>query len=180
MNAPLECIIQKYEKSTVDWKKGMSGKRSVIFREQDFKETGKRDFMNQLMELEMEGLVKVKWYQYGIEAEKAWYSLEQMETIYQRLGKIPKFKRINKLKEEVDQQLALIQSQWIRSYYQSFLQSLDKGDVPKALDTPKRELLFTCFKAIDCLQEPVYKRIFSKKYLGKSKAYLLRGLIWTR
>ena len=36
MNAPLECIIQKYEKSTVDWKKGMSGKRSVIFREQDF------------------------------------------------------------------------------------------------------------------------------------------------
>ncbi len=32
MNAPLECIIQKYEKSTVDWKKGMSGKRSVIFR----------------------------------------------------------------------------------------------------------------------------------------------------
>lgn len=59
MNAPLECIIQKYEKSTVDWKKGMSGKRSVIFREQDFKETGKRDFMNQLMELEMEGLVKV-------------------------------------------------------------------------------------------------------------------------
>ena len=100
MNAPLECIIQKYEKSTVDWKKGMSGKRSVIFREQDFKETGKRDFMNQLMELEMEGLVKVKWYQYGIEAEKAWYSLEQMETIYQRLGKIPKFKRINKLKEE--------------------------------------------------------------------------------
>ena len=106
MNAPLECIIQKYEKSTVDWKKGMSGKRSVIFREQDFKETGKRDFMNQLMELEMEGLVKVKWYQYGIEAEKAWYSLEQMETIYQRLGKIPKFKRINKLKEEVDQQLA--------------------------------------------------------------------------
>ena len=108
MNAPLECIIQKYEKSTVDWKKGMSGKRSVIFREQDFKETGKRDFMNQLMELEMEGLVKVKWYQYGIEAEKAWYSLEQMETIYQRLGKIPKFKRINKLKEEVDQQLALI------------------------------------------------------------------------
>ena len=61
MNAPLECIIQKYEKSTVDWKKGMSGKRSVIFREQDFKETGKRDFMNQLMELEMEGLVKVKW-----------------------------------------------------------------------------------------------------------------------
>ena len=55
MNAPLECIIQKYEKSTVDWKKGMSGKRSVIFREQDFKETGKRDFMNQLMELEMAG-----------------------------------------------------------------------------------------------------------------------------
>ena len=171
MNAPLECIVQKYEKSTVDWKKGMSGKRSVIFREQDFKETGKRDFMNQLRELEMEGLVKVKWYQYGIEAEKAWYSLEQMETIYQRLGKIPKFKRIDKLKEEVDQQLALIQSQWIRSYYQSFLQSLDKGDVPKALDTPKRELLFTCFKAIDCLQEPVYKRIFSKKYLGKSKAF---------
>ena len=40
MNAPLECIIQKYEKSTVDWKKGMSGKRSVIFREQDFKENG--------------------------------------------------------------------------------------------------------------------------------------------
>lgn len=36
-------------------------------------------------------------------------------------GKIPKFKRIDKLKEEVDQQLALIQSQWIRSYYQSFL-----------------------------------------------------------
>ncbi len=70
MNAPLECIVQKYEKSTVDWKKGMSGKRSVIFREQDFKETGKRDFMNQLMELEMEGLVKVKWYQYGIEAER--------------------------------------------------------------------------------------------------------------
>ena len=171
MNAPLECIIQKYEKSTVDWKKGMSGKRSVIFREQDFKETGKRDFMNQLMELEMEGLVKVKWYQYGIEAEKAWYSLEQMETIYQRLGKIPKFKRINKLKEEVDQQLALIQSQWIRSYYQSFLQSLDKGDVPKALDTPKRELLFTCFKAIDCLQEPVYKRIFSKKYLENTKTF---------
>ena len=81
MNAPLECIIRKCENSTVDWKEGMSGNRSVIFREQDFKETGKRDFMNQLMELEMEGLVKVKWYQYGIEAEKAWYSLEQMETI---------------------------------------------------------------------------------------------------
>ena len=49
--------------------------------EQDFKETGKQDFMNQLMELEMEGLVKVKWYQYGTEAEKVWYRLEQMETI---------------------------------------------------------------------------------------------------
>ena len=171
MNAPLECIIRKCENSTVDWKEGMSGNRSVIFREQDFKETGKQDFMNQLMKLEKEGLLKVKWYQYGTEAEKVWYRLEQMETIYQRLGKTPKFKRVNALKEEVDRQLALIQSQWIRSYYQSFLQSLDKGDVPKALDTPKRELLFTCFKAIDCLREPVYKRIFSKKYLGNSKAF---------
>ena len=171
MNAPLECIIRKCENSTVDWKEGMRGNRSVIFREQDFKETGKQDFMNQLMKLEKEGLLKVKWYQYGTEAEKVWYRLEQMETIYQRLGKTPKFKRVNALKEEVDRQLALIQSQWIRSYYQSFLQSLDKGDVPKALDTPKRELLFTCFKAIDCLREPVYKRIFSKKYLGNSKAF---------
>lgn len=171
MNAPLECIIRKCENSTVDWKEGMSGNRSVIFREQDFKETGKQDFMNQLMKLEKEGLLKVKWYQYGTEAEKVWYRLEQMETIYQRLGKTPKFKRVNALKEEVDRQLALIQSQWIRSYYQSFLRSLDKGDVPKALDTPKRELLFTCFKAIDCLREPVYKRIFSKKYLGNSKAF---------
>lgn len=136
MNAPLECIIRKCENSTVDWKEGMSGNRSVIFREQDFKETGKQDFMNQLMKLEKEGLLKVKWYQYGTEAEKVWYRLEQMETIYQRLGKTPKFKRVNALKEEVDRQLALIQSQWIRSYYQSFLRSLDKGDVPKALDTP--------------------------------------------
>ena len=55
MNAPLECIIQKYEKSTVDWKKGMSGKRSVIFREQDFKETGKRDFMNSLWNWKWKG-----------------------------------------------------------------------------------------------------------------------------
>ena len=105
MNAPLECIIRKCENSTVDWKEGMSGNRSVIFREQDFKETGKQDFMNQLMKLEKEGLLKVKWYQYGTEAEKVWYRLEQMETIYQRLGKTPKFKRVNALKEEVDRQL---------------------------------------------------------------------------
>ena len=43
------------------------------------------------MELEMEGLVKVNGISTVSKRKKAWYSLEQMETIYQRLGKIPKF-----------------------------------------------------------------------------------------
>ena len=151
----------------------MSGKRSVIFREQDFKETGENgDFMNQLMELEMEGLVKVKWYQYGIEAEKAWYSLEQMETIYQRLGKIPKFKRINKLKERggptacfdtkpVDTQLLPILSQ-----------SLDKGRCSQSTGYPKTGTAVYLFQGHRLsYRNQSTKRIFSKKYLGKSKAF---------
>lgn len=53
--------------------------------------------------------------------------------------------------------------------YRYLISRLDKGNFPK--DVEKLELYTCCLRGIDELEEPVYKRIFSKNYLNNSKKF---------
>ena len=64
------------------------------------------------------------------------------------------------------------QNVWIRSYYDSLLQKLHNigdGKIPKELE--KFELYRDCLRGINALTEAIFKRVFSKRYLGNTKKF---------
>ena len=61
---------------------------------------------------------------------------------------------------------------WIRAYYQDLLERSEnkrKKDLLELLADEKKYA--PCFEGLDQLTESVFKRIFSKKYLGNTKTF---------
>ena len=162
-------IIEKYEKSASDWKEGACQNRGLRIQQQDKNEIGSIELIKQAMDLEQENLVKIKWYSYLSEIEEVRYSLKDMPQFYSKAGKIPKTQRIKECREYLENEKQGIRTDWICTYYDSLLEKLERGQIPR--ETEGDKLLFACLRGLDQLDEPVYKRAFSKHYLGNSKLF---------
>ncbi|MBS6642725.1 MAG: DUF2399 domain-containing protein [Clostridiaceae bacterium] len=165
----IDKIIEKYERSKTDWNKGDSKNRSLRIQQEEKNQIGSLELVSQAVELEKEKLVKIKWYAYLSEIEMIHYSLKDMPEFYARAGKIFKPQKIKACREFLENEKQKIKKEWIRAYYESFLDKLEKGQIPGELEGDR--LLFRCLSGLDQLEEPVYKRTFSKHFLGNSKLF---------
>lgn len=171
----VEKIINKCEGSSNDWRQGASGGRSLKIEQEDYDSCGKSELIREAAELEALGFIRIKWLIRGSDIEKVFYRLENMSRFYDLLNehlvkkRVPKYQVIKEYQERIEQELEVLQSEWIRNYYRDMLLKLENGKIPDMLK--KQEEYFPCFRGIDKLKDPMFKRIFSRKYLRNSKVF---------
>lgn len=171
MRTLIDMIIGKVESSTVDWREGARGNRSVRIQQKDLNALGKQNFLNQARELESQGLIRCDWIVDKSDISVIRYSLSNLKELYKKAGRIPKSNRIREMAEAVEAQVKSIHKPWIRAYYDEVLKSLETGKEQEEFSAENRGLNFKCFSGIDSLEASVYKKVFSKQYLGGSKVF---------
>ena len=169
-------IINKCEKSSRDWRSGASGRRTIQIMQSDYDRCGKSVLISEVKELEFRGLIEIeKWVTRGSDVDIIAFRVEKLDRFYELAkseGRMvwPKQERVDYYRGMLEAELGKgIEKNWIREYYRYLISRLDKGNFPK--DVEKLELYTCCLRGIDELKEPVYKRIFSKKYLNNSKKF---------
>ena len=58
---------------------------------------------------------------------------------------------------------------WLENYLEKLKERIAEGDLPKNIE--KLEKYLDCYRGLDSLEEPMMKRIFSKRYLKDSKIF---------
>ena len=162
-------IISICEKSKNAWTYGKTGHRNFEVDQKDYNFCGRSEFLEEARELEKEGLIDVKWYSLGSEILTIGFRLEKLDLFYEMENMIPKWKRVSDMETRIQNELNHITKGWIRDYYQDLLESLSPENTRKF---PKESIgYFEVFRGLDQLNGPVYKRIFSKKFLHDSKIF---------
>lgn len=177
-------IIEKCEyHSEKDWKPGSCGGRTMKIQQKDYSTCGKQELMQEIQILQAQHLITVtKWVVYGSDVGEIGYRLENLPDFYeierQRTksnseGFQSKAELVERCYKQVADELTHgVNQNWIWEYYQSLLDKLEKIGKGKILnDFDKMELYVKCFRGLDEIVEPMYKRVFSKKYLGNSKIF---------
>ena len=130
--------------------------------------------------MQHKNLIQIKWadgYR-GSDIERIRYRLEDKEKFYALYQQevdaefLPKQEKIRLYQEFLRNQLAQVKKLWIRAYYQDLLERSEnkrKKDLLELLADEKKYA--PCFEGLDQLTESVFKRIFSKKYLGNTKTF---------
>ena len=163
-------IVDKIEGSSKDWQEGASGNRSLKIQQEDFDRAGKSDLLQEAKELEQDGLIKIKWIEYGNDIEKITYRREKTGQFYELLGLVPKWKRLQEEKQTLCSLMQQAETDWLRQYYQELEASLDQGKTPADQDK-YGVMLFDCLNALEKQKEPLYQRVFSIAVLGGSKIF---------
>lgn len=169
-------IIAKCEKSASDWKVGASGGRTMKIEQTDYDRVGKSALIDEILALEKAGLFTgVKWIIRGSDAERVSYRVEKLPDFYSLLkleepGFSSKYEKIQAYQKRIQGELdRRFHKMWITDYCQWMLERLERGDLFKDLE--KLDIYLPALRGIDGLEEPVFKRIFSKKWLGNSKTF---------
>jgi len=185
----IEKIIEKAEKSTVDWHKGAAGNRSFPLKEyndRDCKTVGRSEFAGEARALEQQGILTCRWYQRYSELTEIKYRLEDLPEFYRMAGRREKADRMELMIRYLQWQQFQIRKKWIREFLEESLNHLKEGKIPvelkavdvllwdreypvenwpgEAEDSGKLEL-FSLLRGLDALTEPIYKRIFSSRQL---------------
>ena len=163
-------ILDKIEGSSVDWREGASGNRSLKIQQEDFNRAGKSELLEEARMLEQRGLIQIKWLEYGNDIEKIIYRLEQTGQFYELLGLTPKWKRIQAEKQTIRKWAGQAQAEWLKAYYRDQEISLEKGKQLEDLSKYGGRF-FSCLNALEKLGEPVYQRVFSVAVLGNTKLF---------
>lgn len=164
-----EIIIEKIERSSVDWRIGASGFRNLKIQGWMYKQYGREEMIKEARELEQTGLLKIKWESYDFDIGEVKFQLGDQEEFYKISGKIPKRDRIQQQEDYVKNWLARISSPWLKAYGEDLQRDLEKG---KELDLGEyNQQLFHCLEELDCLREPILKKVFSKYVFGGSKVF---------
>lgn len=162
-------IIDKYENSKSDWNQVLAGNRSLKIQEEDYRACGKQELLKEAAYLEERGLITQKWIIRGSDLERIKYSLSDMPAFYRMSGRTPKYELIKSYISELENMRRHIRKEWLRDYLNSLLNLLNQGKIPFVHE--KKEKYRACILGLDQLGEPIYKRVFSKRYLGGSKVF---------
>ncbi len=188
-------ILDKVESSADNWRRGSMGNRTFSIHQEEYDAVGKWELIEEVKELERNVSIcfKGKWYSYSSELEAVSYRLQDLPVLYELADRTPKAESIEALEAEVK---VLMDGkeirQWIRRCLEELLRQLSEGVIPKeyCLDSEnikKRKLVYSFLKQRDLLkrkewylktlsalnetEEPIYRRVFSKRVLGDSKLF---------
>uniref|UniRef100_UPI004055A1A8 Wadjet anti-phage system protein JetD domain-containing protein n=1 Tax=Agathobacter sp. TaxID=2021311 RepID=UPI004055A1A8 len=189
-------ILDKYEKSSTDWKDKQSGGRSITIQQDDYDElqkmldrgtyegygtaeteffdteelfTGKECILKEAQWLLKCGLVTIRWFSVGNDIERISYSLQHILEFYKIAQRESKFALSCKKSEQLRKYQSKVQSEWIKQYYEERIAEAEKGKEKETAEMD--EMLFRCLSAIEKLEFPMYIRTFSSQYLGHSKRF---------
>ncbi|QHQ61111.1 DUF2399 domain-containing protein [Anaerocolumna sedimenticola] len=171
-------LIDQYERKT-KWNNITEGNASFRIEEKYYKYLDKTSFLNQAKELESKKLLKIKWVSgyYNEDIEKLKYPLTSMKDFYRIANRKPKYEEIMEKKQEIIDLLQKVKTSWIREYLEKEVlknlideKYLKKYKVNEAKDK-KNTLLYQCLLGLDQLDSPIFKRVFSKRYLKNSKLF---------
>lgn len=167
----VDLIIEQYERSS-KWNNDRKGNSSFRIEEKHYRLLGKELLINEAKELEKQGLIKIRWVKgyYNQDIEKVEYPLGNLDTFYQRANRIPKYRQMEVLFNLVKDYNHRIRSPWIRHYTENDVLPRILAGTEKR-ETRELELLYRCLLGLDQLEAPMYKRIFSKRFLGNSKLF---------
>ena len=178
----LENIVKQIESGTESWRAESQGGKSLSNEHGELydKKHLKSDVVQEAEQLQHKNLIQIKWadgYR-GSDIERIRYRLEDKEKFYALYQQevdaefLPKQEKIRLYQEFLRNQLAQVKKLWIRAYYQDLLERSEnkrKKDLLELLADEKKYA--PCFEGLDQLTESVFKRIFSKKYLGNTKTF---------
>ena len=180
-------IIDKCEnKSARDWLDGACGNRTMKIQQADYDACGKAELLREICALEENGLLRVtKWVVYGDDAAEVRYRLEDLPCFYGRMKDdaksrgevfVPRQEQVHFCQNLLESELAAgVRTKWIRRYYEALLEKLvhlcDRSGSKIPADFHKMDVYLPIFRGLDELEEPMFKRVFSKKYLGNSKIF---------
>lgn len=183
----IQVILDDYESGSKDWRTypdtDAKGNRTIQISQELYDEIGKDNLNRQVLDLQKEHLLQdgngrgvSGWYVRGSQLEKIVYNLQNIYTFYDRDGRTPKYilhyEPIHQLQKEI-KALKASQKQWkpwLLSCIEALEQDLEKEKIPP-ICTEKKETYFKTLTALNELEEPMYKRIFSKRFLGGSKVF---------
>lgn len=164
----IKLIVEKNNKSAKGRLGVLSGFKNLDINAQHYEAIGKAQLLKEVQELEAEGLIKAKWYDGKSELISIRYSMEILPLLYERLGtKHPKFE-LAEYQRRVQTGYERLRKEWLKKYYDKMLSQLADGTIPHEL---REEKLLLCMEALDQLEEPIYKKVFSKHYLNDSKVF---------
>ena len=184
-------IIERCENSSRDWREGVTGGRTLRITQEDYDACGKEELIEEVQRLERAGLLTVKkWVVPDSDVELVAYQVEHLPDFYRLADSEsgeeywPKQAKVNYYIRMIDQELSEgFQKEFYpdnvtrraapKFYYspQNFILSLPRtGTVPEA-NREKLEKYLDCYRGLDSLEEPMMKRIFSKRYLKDSKIF---------
>ena len=175
-------IVKQIESGTESWRAESQGGKSLSNEHGELydKKHLKSDVVQEAEQLQHKNLIQIKWadgYR-GSDIERIRYRLEDKEKFYALYQQevdaefLPKQEKIRLYQEFLRNQLAQVKKLWIRAYYQDLLERSEnkrKKDLLELLADEKKYA--PCFEGLDQLTESVFKRIFSKKYLGNTKTF---------
>ena len=178
----LENIVKQIESGTESSRAESRGGKRLANEHGELydKKHLKSDVLQEAEQLQHKNLIQIKWadgYR-GSDIERIRYRLEDKEKFYALYQQevdaefLPKQEKIRLYQEFLRNQLAQVKKLWIRAYYQDLLERSEnkrKKDLLELLADEKKYA--PCFEGLDQLTESVFKRIFSKKYLGNTKTF---------
>lgn len=167
----IDYIIDQYEGST-KWNNDTAGNSSFRIQERHYVAIGKSSLIKQAKELEKENLLKIIWVKgyTNEDIEKVVYPLANMYSFYQLSNVQPKYEVVVKQLHTAMGYYSTLKSPWIRKYIeQEVLAPLEKGNYKKDYD--RMLLQYQCLLGLDRLEAPIFKRVFSKRFLNNSKVF---------
>jgi len=167
-----DLILNRYERSEKGRKGDTNGNASFRIEEQHYSLVEKSRLIEEAMELEVEHLLKIHWVKgyFKVDIEKVEYHLTSMENFYHRAGRIPIYQQSEQKLILVSEYYQQLKSPWLRRYTEEkVIPPLQNGTNKQSMEDI--QILYKCFAGLDQMEAPLYKRIFSKRYLGNSKIF---------
>lgn len=188
----LEKMIEQVENSTSQWKQESTGRKSLDNKAGQLcdRKHLQSDVLSAAEKMESAGIFTIKWSKgyKGFEFVALTYQLEDMPLFYEVYRRYvdeefqPRWYWTQKYQLLLRQELDACKTPWIRAYYtELYTASMKKGQQKektgerlgrkwrKEYDTLQERC--PLFRGLDVQKEPVFKRLFSKKYLGSSKKF---------
>lgn len=131
---------------------------------------GLTSLIDQIEELEREGLLRAEWYNLRADVRKIEYPVSVMPELCRRAGIEDPRKRQLRHIAQIEVYQEAIQGTFLEVYYQSILRRLEEGREVKNPDI-EDERFFRCLNAIALSGQPEWRPAFSNRVLGDSKLF---------
>lgn len=184
----IQVVLDDYEKRSSDWHRfpdsSVKGNRTIKITQALYDEIGRAELNSQALELQKEGLLqdgggnKGGWYSRGTELMQITYRLQDIRVFYARDGRTPKYtlhyEPLKKLQKELEElkESCCRGTPWILSCIESMEQEVQNEKIPQICREEKRKnIYFKTLLGLDQMEEAMYMRVFSHRFLGRSKVF---------